>query len=282
MIVGVAGLGHIGGSLAKAYKNAGHTVYVYNRTESVAHFAELAGAADGSLDEKTIPQCELILIAVFPEAAIEYMERIAPLVSKDAFVIDCCGTKRVVCAPGFELAEKYGYTYVGGHPMAGTKYSGFKSSKPDLFVGQPMVIVPPRYDDIQLFQRIKDLLQPAGFGSISITTAEKHDEVIAFTSQMAHVASSAYIKSPTASIHSGFSAGSYKDMTRVAWLNENMWTDLFLENRDNLARELDRYINELKKYLDALNNNDADTLRTLLKEGREAKERIDSDDANQN
>lgn len=275
MIVGIAGLGHIGGSLAKAYKNAGHTVYVYNRTESVSHFAELAGAADGLLDESTIGKCELILVAIYPEAAIKYMETIAPFVSKDAFVIDCCGTKRVVCKPGFELAEKYGYTYVGGHPMAGTKYSGFKSSKADLFVGQPMVIVPPRYDDIELFQKIKDLLAPAGFGSISITTAEKHDAVIAFTSQMAHVASSAYIKSPTASVHSGFSAGSYKDMTRVAWLNENMWTDLFLENRDNLASELERYITELQKYLDALNNNDPDTLRALLKEGREAKERID-------
>lgn len=277
MTVGIVGLGHIGGSLAKAYKAAGHTVYVYNRTESTARFAELAGFADGMLDETTIPKCELILIAIFPRAAIEYMEKIAPIVPKDTFVIDCCGTKRTVCKAGFELAEKYGYTYLGGHPMAGTKYSGFKSAKVDLFVGQPMVIIPPEYDNIELYSKVKELLAPAGFGSISITTAERHDEIIAFTSQMAHVASSAYIKSPTALEHDGFSAGSYKDMTRVAWLNENMWTGLLLENRDNLVKELDCYISELTKFREALDTNDPDTLCALLKQGRELKERIDGD-----
>ena len=282
MTVGIVGLGHIGGSLAKAYKAAGHTVYVYNRTESTARFAELAGIADGMLDEKTIPECELILIAIFPKAAIEYMEKTAPLISKDTFVIDCCGTKRTVCEAGFALAKEYGYTYLGGHPMAGTKYSGFKSSMADLFVDQPMVIIPPEYDNIELLSKVKELLSPARFGSISVTTAERHDEIIAFTSQMAHVASSAYIKSPTALEHSGFSAGSYKDMTRVAWLNENMWTGLLLENRDNLVKELDGYISELSKFRNALSDNDPDTLCALLKEGRELKERIDGDAIDQN
>lgn len=159
--------------------------------------------------------------------------------------------------------------------MAGTQFSGIKYSRKDLFKGAPMVIVPPRYDDIELLDRIKTLLSPALFGSISVTTAEKHDEMIAFTSQLAHIVSNAYIKSETAKSHGGFSAGSYKDMTRVAWLNENMWTELFHENSENLIKELQFIIDSLTEYKTALENDDKDTMRDLLKDGRILKEKID-------
>lgn len=159
--------------------------------------------------------------------------------------------------------------------MAGTQYSGFKYAKADLFVGAPMVIVPPKFDDINLLDKIKKLLAPAGFGSISVTTAQKHDEMIAFTSQLAHVVSSAYIKSPTAKLHKGFSAGSYKDMTRVAWLNPKMWTELFLDNSDYLARELDALIDNLNDYKQAIIQKDSEKLYQLLLEGKLQKEEID-------
>lgn len=276
MTVGIVGLGLIGGSMARAYKQSGATVYGADKDESVLGFAKLLGAVDADLDAETIPSCELILLALYPRAAITWLEENAPLVAKSCMVIDLCGTKQLVCRDGFALAEKYGFTFVGGHPMAGTQFSGFKYSNAELFVGAPMVIIPPNYDDIQLFERIKQLLAPAGFGSLTITTAEKHDEMIAFTSQLAHVVSNAYVKSPTAQSHSGFSAGSYRDLTRVAWLNETMWTELFLENRDCLLRELDCIIHSLGEYRDAIAANDADTLKRLLREGREAKEKVDS------
>ena len=275
MKVGIAGIGLIGGSLARDYKAAGHTVYVYDRTKNVMEYAKLAGVADGELDETTVPKCDLILVALFPTATIEYMEKIAPMVRKDAFVIDCGGIKRVICDAGFRLAKQYGYTYVGGHPMAGTQYSGFKNSKTGMFRDAPMVIVPPVYDDIQLLQKIKDLLSPAGFGSITVSTAEEHDKTIAFTSQMAHVVSTAYVKSPTAGIHNGLSAGSYQDMTRVARLNEYMWTDLLIDNGDNLVRELDYFMDSLKEYRDAIAGKDSDKLCQLLADGRKIKEKVD-------
>jgi prephenate dehydrogenase len=190
-------------------------------------------------------------------------------------VIDLCGTKRNICRGGAALAEQYGFTFVGGHPMAGTQYSGIKHSKATLFKNAPMVLVPHVYDDIYFLARIKQLLAPAMFGRITVTTAEEHDIMIAFTSQLAHVVSNAYVKSPTAQYHKGFSAGSYKDMTRVAWLNENMWTELFLENKEPLIYEIDTIINSLSAYRDAINDGDADKLRSLLKDGRIAKEKID-------
>ena len=275
MTVGVAGLGLIGGSFVKAYHEAGERVLAWNRTRSVLDFALLEGSADGELNEETIKECDLVLVALYPEAAIGFISRMAPYINKESFVIDCCGTKRVVCAACFPIAERYGFTYIGGHPMAGTQYSGYKYAKATLYKGQPMVLVPPVFDDIAMLSKAEQLLAPARFGRFSVTTAEKHDEMIAFTSQLAHVVSNAYIKSPAAGLHKGFSAGSYRDMTRVAWLNPGMWAELFLENRDFLGRELDTIIKALGEYRKAMEEGDRETLISLLDEGRRRKEEVD-------
>ena len=275
MKVGICGLGLIGGSMAKAYKTKGHTVYGYDNDNNTLGYAMIASVIDGELNEETIKECELIFIALYPKATVEYLESIAPVVEKNTVIIDLCGTKQLVCDTGFNLAKTYGFTFVGGHPMAGTQYSGIKHSKATLFKNAPMVIIPPIYDDISLLNKIKELLLPAEFGKLSVTTAKEHDAMIAFTSQLAHVVSNAYVKSPTAENHKGFSAGSYKDMTRVAWLNENMWTELFLENREALLYEIDNIISSLSEYKTAIENNDAENLKRLLRDGRLAKEKID-------
>lgn len=275
MTVGIAGLGLIGGSLAKAYHKHGHRVLAMDTNESVTEFAILSGAVDGRLTKENIAECDLVLIAIYPEAAVAFLTEYAPFFNKDGLVIDCCGTKRLVCEAGFRLAKEHSFTYVGGHPMAGTHRSGFAAAREDLFCGSCMVIVPDRYDDINFFERIKEALSPAGFGSMSVTTAERHDMLIAFTSQLAHVVSNAYIKSPTSREHRGFSAGSYKDLTRVAWLNPDMWTDLFLANSDYLIPEIDGLISELTKYRDAMATHDGETLRALLDDGRRIKEEVD-------
>ena len=176
---------------------------------------------------------------------------------------------------GVEIAKKYEFLYVGGHPMAGTQYSGFKYSRANLYHRAPMVIVPPRYDDMALLQKIKDILSPAGFGKITVAKADEHDEMIAYTSQLAHIVSNAYIKSPTARAHKGMSAGSYKDMTRVAWLNPQMWTELCMENREYLMKEMDILIDSLNEYQKALKENDSETLMRLFDEGRKIKKEVD-------
>ena len=275
MTVGILGLGLIGGSLARAYKLAGHTVYVKNRDESMFSFAMLSGAVDGKLNEETIPECDLLLLAIYPDGSAGWLEENAPLISKNALVIDCCGIKEQVCARCFPVAKQYGVTFVGGHPMAGSQFSGFKYSRANLFQGAPMVLVPPVYDDMALLQRVKDALEPCGFGFFSVTTAKDHDRMIAFTSQMPHILSNAFIKSPTATEHKGFSAGSYRDLTRVAWLNAGMWTELFLENRENLLFELDQYIGSLTQYRQALEDRDEARLYALLEEGKKRKEEVD-------
>ena len=275
MKVGILGLGLIGGSMARAYAVAGHTVYAADLDESTLSFAMLSGAVHGRLDEETIPACELLLLAIYPGGSAKWLEDNGRLVDSGALVLDLCGIKQEVCKRCFPVARNYGFTFVGGHPMAGSHFSGFKYSRADLYKGAPMVLVPPRFDDIDLLQRVKDAMAPCGFGMFSVTTAEEHDRMIAFTSQMPHILSNAFIKSPTARQHKGFSAGSYKDLTRVAWLNAPMWSELFLENRENLLFELNTYLDSLTAYRDALEARDGERLTALLEAGKKAKEEGD-------
>lgn len=275
MNVGILGLGLIGGSLARAYALEGHTVYAIQRNASMLSFAMLAGAVHGTLTEETIPKCDLILLAIYPEGSARWLEEHGHLVSPKALVLDCCGVKEEICRRCFPVAEQYGFTFVGGHPMAGSQFSGFKYSRSDLFEGAPMVLVPPVFDDMQLLDRVKAALKPCRFGFFSVTTAREHDKMIAFTSQMPHVLSNAFIKSPTALHHKGFSAGSYRDLTRVAWLNPGMWAELFLENKEHLLFELDTYIDALKAYRDAIAENNEAELIALLEEGKKRKEQVD-------
>lgn len=275
MTVGIVGLGLIGGSFAKAYNEAGARVLAYNRSRSTLDFAIMNGDAAAELTAENIAECELILIALYPEAVVEYFEKMAPYISKDTLVMDCGGTKRNVCTACFAIAAAHGLTFCGGHPMAGTHNSGYKYARANLYHGAPMVIVPPDFDDLLLMERAERLLAPVGFGKFTFTTAAEHDEMIAFTSQMAHIVSNGYIKSPTARKHKGFSAGSYKDLTRVAWLNPEMWAELFLENRDNLIKELDSFVGSMEQYRAALVSGDREELVKILDEGRRIKEEVD-------
>lgn len=275
MKVGILGLGLIGGSMARAYALAGHTVYAAEQNESMLGFAMLSGAVHGVLERTTIAECDLILLAIYPGGCADWLEQHAAEIRPDALVIDCCGIKEEICQRCFPLAQAHGFTFVGGHPMAGSQFSGFKYSRATLFKGQPMVLVPPRFDDIVLLERCKTALAPCAFGFFSVTTAAEHDQMIAFTSQMPHILSNAFIKSPTARKHKDFSAGSYRDLTRVAWLNAPMWAELFLENRDNVLAELDFYLDSLRAYRDALAQHDRDALTALLEDGKQIKEEVD-------
>lgn len=272
MAVGIVGLGLIGGSAAKAFKAAGHTVYAFDINSQIVGYAGLEGTVDAELSAENLGKCDLVLLTATPQAVAGFLRDNAALISAGTLVVDFCGTKRMVCALGFSLAISHGFTFVGGHPMAGLQFSGYKYSKGTLFSGASFIMVPPVHDDIALLDRVKCALQPLGFKKFVVTTADFHDRMIAYTSQMCHVVSNAFIKSPAAKLHKGYSAGSFRDFTRVSRLNENMWTELFLENSEHLLSELDLLINSLHEYRDAIAAGDAETLCGLLRDGRIAKE----------
>ena len=276
MIIGIVGLGLIGGSLAKATKkNTNHKVYGFDISETTVKSALKEKSINKELTSENLNECDYVFIPLYPEAVKDYLVKNAKNFKENAVVIDCAGVKRCVCEDCFNIAEQNGFTFIGGHPMAGTQFSGYENAKDTMFHNAPFILTPKENEDILTLANAREVIISIGFGRVSVMTAERHDKLIAFTSQLAHIVSNAYVKSPSSTQRKGISAGSYKDLTRVAYLNENMWTELFLENKDNLIFELDYLIEELKKYSVAMKNDDAVELKKLLKEGREAKERAD-------
>ena len=272
MTVGITGLGLIGGSFAKAVKSkTEHRVLVLDRNENVVNKALNEKVADGVLNKETLNLCDLLIVALYPDATVSFLEEHAPFIPKSCIVFDCAGTKTRVCKHGFKLAKEYGFTFIGAHPMAGIEKSGYEYSFAGLFEGASFIVVPEENEDKNKLEFIDKFALSLGFGRITETTARIHDKTIAYTSQLAHVASSAYIKSPAALLHSGFSAGSFKDLTRVAYLNENMWSQLFLENKEFLVEEIDILLLHLTQYRDAIKSGDREVLAELLKDGKEKK-----------
>jgi len=273
--IGIAGLGLIGGSFARGFTElAGASVLGLDNDESTFLRAKLVNAVSGRLTKENISECDYVFIALYPQGTIDFLKEYAPFIKKDTVVIDCGGVKRRICSECSEIALSHGFKFIGGHPMAGTHFSGFKYSRASMFDKATMVIVPEKNEKLETLQSLKELLLRIGFKSVVISNASEHDRIIAFTSQLAHIVSNAYVKSPNARVHKGFSAGSYRDLTRVARLNADMWTQLFMENRDNIKDELDCIIKELSKYRDAIENDDSETLKLLLEEGTIIKESI--------
>ncbi len=276
LTIGVIGLGLIGGSFAKAIKqNTSHIVAGIDISEDAVLQALTEGAIDKRLDDAALARCDLLFAALYPAAAITEVTARLPLLKKGCIVTDLCGVKRAVCDALDAPCRDAGLVFVGGHPMAGREFSGFAHSLPTLFSGASFILTPTRPDDAaqaQAVTTLKTLAREMGFRQTVVTTPAHHDGVIAFTSQLAHVLSNAYVKSPRATEHDGYSAGSFKDLTRVAKLNETMWSELFLHNADCLTDELSLLIDNLTAYRSALAAHDGDTLTRLLRAGREIKE----------
>ena len=272
MTVGIVGLGLIGGSMAKSIKNrTAHTVYGADLNAETMTMARMCGAMDAPLTAENLPQCDLVLVAIRPGAAVEWVRQNAEHISKSAILVDLCGVKRTVVKAITPIAAEHGFAYIGGHPMAGRERGGFTAATDDLYVGASMILTPDERTDMQLLETLKAFFLDLGFAGLTFSTPEEHDRIIAFTSQLAHITSSAYVKSPEAQKRRGFSAGSFQDMTRVDRLDEDMWTELFLDDADYLTGELEVLVGHLTEYLDALKARDADTLRALLRDGREKK-----------
>ncbi len=277
MKVGIVGLGLMGASFGRTVKNKTQDkVFGIDRDETVMLKASLIGCVDGVLDKNTLPIIDLLIISVYSRDFLKVAKEYLPYLKEGATVIDFCGNKVDICTDMKELSKKYDkINFIGGHPMAGREFSGIDHSVKTLFERASMLLVPVKAD-IFVVEKIKKYFISLGFGEIVFTDADTHDRTIAFTSQLCHIVSNAYIKSQTAKEHHGFSAGSYRDLTRVARLNSKMWSELMIDNADKLIRELNVLMENLKKYQSALFNKDEKQLQSLLEEGNLLKLDIDS------
>ena len=277
MNIAIIGLGLIGGSIAKAAKrNTSHTILGRDTDHNAILRARMLQAIDGEVQEADYGSLDMVIISLYPADGAAVLEELAPSLKAGTIVLDTCGTKVIVCERMQEICRRHGLCFIGGHPMAGIERSGFDASSETLFSHASMLMVPDPRIDISQLETAKHFFMALGFGSVKITTAAEHDRIIAYTSQLAHLVASAYIKSPTAMEHAGFSAGSFRDMTRVATLHEKMWSQLCLDNREPLLNELQRLMANLDDFRKAIEASDHEALLRLFREGRELKARVDA------
>lgn len=271
MNIAVIGLGIIGGSFCKAIKKyTDHYVIGINRTQKTAQKALEEGAIDEIGTVQSLEKADLVILCMYPQADVEFVEQNGHFIRKGAIVTDAAGTKRAICPQLVELSKKFGFVFIGSHPMAGKEKNGFDVSDSDLYRGASYIVVPcgaeQKYVDI-----LSDFALSLGFGQVKLSTPEEHDRMIAFTSQLPHVLACAYVLSPSCPNHKGFSAGSYRDVSRVANINSSLWSELFLENRQPLVEELDILIENITKISDAIKSENKEKLTALLEQGHKVK-----------
>ncbi len=274
MNVLVVGLGLIGASLAKALKkNTNHHVIGWNRTGTVTMRAIEEGVIDetGELDE-IIPKADVTIINFYPKAIVPFIKEHKHLFKKNSIVTDSCGIKTKICR---ELEkEDFDFYFIGAHPMAGREVSGYDNSLDNLFDNASFICTPTDNIPRNKTDALVGLAQDIGFARTVVTTPEHHDEMIAFTSQIAHVLACSYVLSPLAPNHAGYSAGSYRDVSRVARINADMWTELFIDNKEPLVREIDDLVSNLMKFKYSIVNGDEQSLHDLMEKGNRIKEEI--------
>lgn len=277
MKIGIIGLGLMGASFAKTLKKIGdYKIYGLDISSQVMLKAEMLGIMDEPLTTSNANQLDMLIISLYPRGFSEIAEKFVPLLKDGAIITDFCGIKRDIIVKMKELSIKYpNVTFIGGHPMAGREFSGIDRSVSTLFEKASMILCNVNAD-IFCLDKVKHFYLSLGFSEVVITSPEFHDKAIAYTSQLCHIVSNAFIKNEIASEHFGYSAGSYKDLTRVAKLNPEMWTELMIDNSDNLTKELTELINNLALYKEALDSKDENKLKKLLSDGNERKVLIDS------
>lgn len=268
MQIAVIGLGIIGGSLCASLTKVGYDVHGYDLNEKNVEIAIEKGYILKKAED--FSNYEVVFIAVPPTATISILDTVK---FKDgALVMDICGVKKGIEESVYE--KERNYRYLGLHPMAGKETSGILSASGKLFHGANLIITVSEKTEDSAIREGKKFANELGFGAVIECSAEEHDKKIALTSQLAHLVSNAYVKSPQVVGCEPFTGGSFQDMTRIAGVDERIWSELYLCNRENVIEELNLLIEHLKEYRDAIENEDKKEISERLKEGRLIREKI--------
>lgn len=271
----IVGLGLIGGGIAKALKKSTeHEIMGIDTNAATLEIATEAYAIDGIASPEDISEADIIYLCVYPQACLSFMKGNLHRIKESCIITDCCGIKREIASGMKDLQNERSFIFIPAHPMAGKEKNGFAESDPAIFQGASYIIATE--EESAAAETIGELAKKMGFGRIVRTTPEKHDRIIAFTSQLPHVLACAYVLSPQSRLHRGFSAGSYRDVSRVADINAELWTDLFLDNADDLLAEIDTLIENLSKIREDISEADREKVFSFLSEAAETKRVIDN------
>lgn len=270
----IVGLGLIGGSLAMALNELNPKniwgIDIDNNTLNYAKSLEIIG--EGYVNPKIpLSKSDIVIICLYPNDTIQFIKDNIEYFKDGAIITDTAGIKnKLVKEIGSFLPKDL--EYIGGHPMAGKEYNGIKNATKDLFVDANYIITPTKYNSKINIKIIEDLAIMIGCKRVVKVSSEKHDEIIAYTSQLPHIIANALMNSDIEEDINLFEGGSFNDATRVANINISLWMELFMENKDNIIKSLDMFETSIKNIKDAIRNDDSKKLEKIFKQGNYKKE----------
>lgn len=263
----IIGLGVIGGGYAAALTNAGYTVKCITKNQKDIDYALERGMISygtTEIDEKLISDSELVIFALYPTVFIKWIEEHQPLFSKGTLITDVSGVKSSVVEK-IQSILRDDVEFIAAHPMAGRESSGVEFSSPEVFRGANFIVTPTEKNTKEAIECAKELGRILGFARISELSCCEHDKMIAFLSQLTHVIAVSLMNANTAPNLEKYTGDSFRDLTRIAKINEEMWCELFLLNKESLLSEIDSFTRELSAFREAIERGDAELLKNKMK-----------------
>lgn len=273
----VIGLGLIGGSYAEALKAAGFEVGAVTRSQDSIDYALSKGMIDSGTTDVTreyVSRFDILVFALYPHVFLSWLEKYQDFIKPGALLTDVTGVKRSVVYKVQEMLRG-DLEFVGAHPMAGRELYGVRNADSSVFKGANYIVTPTAVNTEVAVQTCEELGRVLGFGHITRLSPEMHDEMIGFLSQLTHCIAVALMNSKESSHLAEFTGDSFRDLTRIAKINDEMWSELFLLNRDELLSQMDLFISKFGELRNALAAGDTDTLREMMRISTERRSHFD-------
>ena len=263
----IVGLGVIGGGYAKALTDKGYRVSCITKDADDIEYAKTHSMIEygtTQVEENLVKKSELIIFALYPTIFIEWVEKYKHLFTKGSIITDVTGVKgSVVCKVQDTLPE--GVEFISAHPMAGRERSGVEYSDPSVFRGANYIVTPTEKNTPEAIELCKEIGRELGFGRISELTVKEHDEMIAFLSQLTHCIALTLMTCNDSLGLEKYTGDSFRDLTRIAKINDRMWSELFLLNKDALLSEMDKFIHEFESFRSLLEAGDSEAIREKMR-----------------
>lgn len=263
----IVGLGLIGGSYAMGLTEAGYYVGAITRSKDTIDYAldkGLIKSGTTEVNKEYVEQFDIIVFALYPHIFIKWIEDYQDFIKPNAVITDVTGVKSCIVYKIQDILRD-DIEFVPHHPMAGKEVYGIRNANNKIFMGANYIVTPTKKNTDNNIQLIKDLGEILGFKRISILTPEEHDEMIGFLSQLTHCIAVALMTSKESKHLVDYTGDSFRDLTRIAKINEDMWTELFLLNKEELIKQMDLFLNQFTKLRNAIKNDDEDTMKEMMR-----------------
>ncbi len=264
----IVGLGLIGGSYAKRLKSKGYKVYAISRSKETIEYAINEGIidyGDTNVSKEFVSRFDLIVFGLYPHVLLDWLNEYKDYIKDGAVITDVTGVKKEIVYKVDEILKDKNVSFVGSHPMAGREVYGIKNSKEDLFIGSNFIITPIESTNPRAIDVIKELGLDLGFKNISILSPEEHDSMIAYLSQLTHLIAVALMTAQDKTHLEKYTGDSFRDLTRIANINEDMWSELFFLNKEELIKQIDLFIDELNNIKELIKNDKIEELKDKMR-----------------